>query len=338
MNVTHLPGGTLSREITATRERIVAVQREMVTERLADPAGTLGAGRGEGLSMRGEAARLDRIRETNGLSAAFVEAAAAQLAAMGHTSGRLAQTLVGAVSGGLDRDFTRASLLVARDEIAASLNATFGGAYLFAGVTSQTEPVADPAAASAAWEARFAARFGHGSDDPAAGNIAPADAAAFASQSVAWLSGSGWSLVSNASDRPVKARIAPGETLEMSVSANEGAAREAYAAAFVSERLFASGLEGDALRAVAETTLGTAAAAGAGLARLEGHLGLAAERIERASDRLSLAADHLRGVAAERERVDPFEAAQRFQANVTQLETAYALTGRLADLSLMRFL
>ena len=336
MNVSHLPP-TLLRGASVLRDRVVEAQQEATTGQLADPVATLGTGRGRTLSWLGEADRLDVVRESNALVTARLSATAAALSRLGQASGDLTSTLVGAIDGTLERDFVRDAAAATRETVTRTLNATFGGAHLFAGVTSQTPPI-DGTGAGPALEARFAARFGHASDDPAARLVSADDAGAFTGEALDWLTGPGWPLVSQASDRPVTARIAPGESIDASLSANETAAREAYAAAFLTERLFDTQLDDAALAAVAGELASTAASASSGTARLEGRLGLAQARIARADERLTADADGLRAAASQVLGVDAFEAAQRFNAAVTQLETAYALTGRLNELSLTRFL
>lgn len=337
MNATH-PSAGLAHHVTAIRTRIAAAQSEMVTGRLADPVSELGAGRGQAISWEGEADRLDRVRETNALTAGRLDATATALGRLRETGEGLVRTLVAATSGGLDRDFLAGAAAAARQDATGVLNMTFDGAHLFAGVTSDVAPIRDGAEAAAALEARFAAAFGHPSDDPSARAIAPDEAAAFARDAADWLAGPGWALVCDASDEPVTARIAPGERIDASVSANATPARQLFAAAFVAERLFGAELDDEGLAASGEALLGTAASSAAGLARAEGTSGLAQARVERADARLAEDADALRALARQTLGVDPFEAAQRLNADVVQLETAYTLTARLSELSLMRFL
>lgn len=338
MNVSHPTVGPLPRAVAATRERVETAQAEMVTGRLADPVGRLGAGRAHVLSWEAEAARLERIVETNVLASGRLNATQLALDAVRAESAALQTALVGAVSGALDRGLVHSTAVAARAGMTESLNGTFAGDHLFAGVTGDVVPIGPPTAVAAALEARFAAAFGHGSDDPTVRQIAPEDAAAFARDASDWLQGPGWSTVSQASDTPVAARIAPGERIAASVSANEAATRAAFSAAFVAQLLFGSELSDTALGASAGEMLTDAVAAEAGLARLQGSVGLRQARIERADERLSADAITLRALAAETLAVDPFDAAQRFNAGVVQLETAYALTARLNELSLMRFL
>ncbi|MEP4114571.1 MAG: flagellin, partial [Nitratireductor sp.] len=66
--------------------------------------------------------------------------------------------------------------------------------------------------------------------------------------------------------------------------------------------------------------------------------GFTEQRIENASERLSMQVDIFNGFLNDMQGVDPFEAATRVNALITQIETSYALTARIQQLSLTRLL
>ena len=71
---------------------------------------------------------------------------------------------------------------------------------------------------------------------------------------------------------------------------------------------------------------------------MQGQAGFYANRIEQTSERLTTLIDEFTKQADEIAAVDPYEAATRLNSLLTQIETSYTLTGRLQQLSLMRFI
>ena len=67
-------------------------------------------------------------------------------------------------------------------------------------------------------------------------------------------------------------------------------------------------------------------------------VGIASERVQNATDRASLQKDVFTSDLQELEAVDPYEVSARINELTLQLETSYALTGRLQRLSLLNFL
>jgi flagellin-like hook-associated protein FlgL len=70
----------------------------------------------------------------------------------------------------------------------------------------------------------------------------------------------------------------------------------------------------------------------------QAEVGLAQSRVQNASNRVSSQIDLLKTFISDLERVDPFEASIRVTELLTQIETSYALTARIQQLSLIRYL
>jgi flagellar hook-associated protein 3 FlgL len=93
-----------------------------------------------------------------------------------------------------------------------------------------------------------------------------------------------------------------------------------------------------AAKALVATAVRQVGEAIGGLAGLQAALGVSQERVAQASARLSIQIDVMTTVITGLEAVDPAEAATRVAMLTQQIETAYALTGRLHQLSLLDFL
>jgi flagellar hook-associated protein 3 FlgL len=74
------------------------------------------------------------------------------------------------------------------------------------------------------------------------------------------------------------------------------------------------------------------------LTTIQANLGTAQDQVARSSERLSLQIDILNTQINALESVDPYEAATRVNSLLTQIETSYALTGRIHALTLLNFL
>jgi flagellar hook-associated protein 3 FlgL len=71
---------------------------------------------------------------------------------------------------------------------------------------------------------------------------------------------------------------------------------------------------------------------------VQAKLGMVQGRVTKANERMSLQIDILSAHIGTLEGVDPYEASTRVTALTTQVETAYALTARLQQLSLLNYL
>jgi flagellar hook-associated protein 3 FlgL len=93
-----------------------------------------------------------------------------------------------------------------------------------------------------------------------------------------------------------------------------------------------------AYQAVVDTGTRIAGEAVQDLAKEQSRLGTAQERVANANDRMSIQIDILTNHIGSLEGVDPYEASTRVSALMTQVETAYAMTARIQNLSLLKYL
>ena len=151
--------------------------------------------------------------------------------------------------------------------------------------------------------------------------------------------GAGWNAnVSAASDDGIRSRIALNETAVTSVSANEQGFRKAIFAAALAAEFSESPLSAGAKTAVATRSVTLVGEAAGDFANLQGRLGFVSKQVDEASTRLNLQSEHLSGLADDMAAVDPYEASTRLTALLSQIETSYALTARIQNLSFLRFM
>jgi flagellar hook-associated protein 3 FlgL len=75
-----------------------------------------------------------------------------------------------------------------------------------------------------------------------------------------------------------------------------------------------------------------------GLTNVQADLGVAQERIAKANDRMSIQMDIMSTHIGALEGVDPAEASTRVATLLTQVETAYAMTARINQLTILNYL
>lgn len=342
---THTLSDAPRRSILDMQAQLVRAQKEAASGRLADVGLALGWRTAESITLRNDHARLSGIVDTNALVGARLDATQSALAGILETAQGFLDSLAVAHSGTTDPSLTRQQAATALDALTSSMNTTVNGEYLFAGINTDAMPLTgyftEPAPASQqAVGTAFTAMFGVGQTSPAVEDIQPADMQAFLGGSFAALfDGAGWTGDwSTASDQTIKSRISLHETIASGTTANHATFRKlAEGFAMVADL----GLD-DLNKETAQTVVDAAMkAVGEGIGRLtalQAGLGTAQQQVTRSSERMSLQLDILNIRSNALETVDPYETATRVNALVTQIETSYALTGRIQQLTLLNYL
>jgi len=252
--------------------------------------------------------------------------------------------MTAAISGAVEPSISKSSAQSLITTMTGVLNASLDGEYLFAGTNTDVRPVNDFFAtgspAQAAMETAFQTHFGFASTDPAAAAIDATQMSDFLNNVIEpQFMGSDWATNwSNASDETITARITLTETTSTSASANvDGVRQLAMAGAAVA--FFLGGSLGEsAQNAVLEFATSKAGQAVASLAEIQAHTGIAEQRISSASARLQMQIDIFKGKVSDLVEIDPYEASTRVSTLLSQIETAYTLTNRLRQLSLVNYL
>jgi flagellar hook-associated protein 3 FlgL len=318
-------------------------QQEVATGRVADPGLALGARTGQSVSLARDVERLNGLADSNGLVAARLKATQSALSQLAIHGEELRSTLAAGITGNASFTVARSQGQTALDSLNVVLNTTFNGQYLFAGINTDVQPINAFDAGSpsrAAFDQAFADHFGFPRSDPAVQTITGAQMDAFLAAAVEpQFLGAGWATNwSNATDEAITARIALNETTSTSVSANIGGARKlAMAAAIVAEFLQPP-LSAEAGHAVMERSAELVSEGIAEIAQTQSETGIVENRIKNANERLAMQIDLFERTVQDMEGVDPYEASTRVSALMTQIETSYALTARIQQLSLLRFL
>ena len=253
--------------------------------------------------------------------------------------------LLSAKTTGGDPTILAAAARDALKTLTASLNTTYAGRSLFAGQALDQQPLSDffavpQSAASAQIDASFTTAFGFSPSDPGVSSISASAMSTFYDgafdaqfQSLQWQQN--WS---NASDAPVRTRIADGETVDASVSANAAPFRalaKAYSAIAALGTTSLNAQSRDILLSKVSATLGQGLAS---LTQIQAALGNTQQRVTAATDNLKARSDNITAALGDLEGVDTYAASTRLTALQTQIETSYALTARMQNISLLKYL
>ncbi len=325
------------------QSELVNAQKEQNTGKVADAGLALGARTASSISFARDFERLNGIVDSNGLVSSRLSATQKALDQITAAAQDFLATLTSASSGDALSDVTQASGQATLEALTSLLNSSFNGEHLFAGINTDVRPLDDFTAAGstakAAFDAAFLAHFTFAQTDPAAAAITKPDMEAFLAAVEPQFTGPGWQANwSNATDQAIVSRIALNETAVTSVSANnDGVRKLAMAAATISDLLSSEvGVSGQQAAIARAVTLVGEAIADLGTLRAE--TGITEKRVTDASQRIKLQADLFERQILDLEGVDPYEASTRVADLLSHIETSYALTARIQQLSFLRFL
>jgi len=328
-----------------TQNELATASKELSSGRWADVGLALGARTGQTVALRQELARISTIIDTNGLVAARLDTTQAALANVQGTAEDFLGVLIAMRENPEAAEVIAPQAELNLKTLVGTLNANLNGQYLFAGIDTDVAPMADylgpPASpAKTALDAAFLGFFGFGQADPAVAAITPAQMQTFVDTQLAPLFadpqwGATWS---SASNENLSSRVSTNEVIATSANANEQPFRDLAMAYVLLTDLGVGGLQGNAYKTLIERATGLVGGAMQDLTTIQARLGVAQNRVSDASDRMAVQRDILTRQVTDLENVDPFEAATRVNALMSQVEVSYNLTARIREMSLLRYL
>ena len=331
--------------IARLQARLVEAQVEMQTGRHADVGLTLGAKTGISVALRQDRTQLQTIRDSNGLVATRLTASQEGLQNISDQAQALLAAVVRAKSTSLSDTTVIAEARAGLNSLNESLNASLDGQYLFAGINSDVRPVDtyfdDVAPASRqAVAAAFQAKFGFDQTSPNVSTISPSAMQDFLDNEFAALfADPTWSTTwSYASDGNVRSRISRSEIADVSTNANQQAFRDLTAALVMMSDLGYEGMTEETRGIVVDKATALVNGAIGAISGIQSSLGVTQERLSKSSDVLDIQINLITGSIDDLEAVDPNEVATRLSTLTTQMESAYAVTKQIYDLSIIDYL
>ena len=336
---------TLRNAVAKARDSLADATKESTTMRHADIGLTLGGSTGKTIGLRDQYNRLNGIIDTNGLVSSRLEVTQKALDGMRETAEQFLATLISVRDGDKGADVLKSEAKNNLQAMTAALNASTSGQFIFAGINTQARPVTDyfatPAAGNkAAVDAAFLGHFGFAQNAPGVANITQADMQTFLQTVLptefadpAW--GANWS---SALDQNMTSRISLSEVVEVSTNANTQTMRDLAMAYTMAYDLGPEKLNTNAFRAVVDASIDSINKAILGITATQAQLGATEERVKVSSERLAIQRDIMVKQIKAFENVDPYEANVRVTDLTTQLDTSYALTVRIQQLNILKYM
>lgn len=331
-----------SREMrTNLQFKIAQAQKEANTGRHSDVGLSIGYLTERTLSLRHDLDRLQTFKDTNAVASSRLELTQTQLDGMASSAQEFLTTLMAARSSPSSAGVAVADAKAKLKGFTAAMNTAVNGAYLFAGVNTDVKPLGDyfttPASgAQTAVSTAFAAAFPGDVEDISAADMTAFLDGAFASlfDNANWTAN--WS---QASDQNITSRISTNERIETGTNANEEPFRLLASVYTMVADLPVEQLGEGAYLALMDKAMELVGrASNTGLTDLRATLGTSQGRIKASNERIDVQKGLLNEHVVALEGVDPYEAQVKVNALLTQLETAYALTAKLQNLSLLKYI
>jgi len=349
MKTTYVSTFALTNATRETRvnlqQKLAEAQKESSTGRHADVGLSLGYLTQRTVSLRQDLERLNTFKDTNSVASSRLELSQTTLEGLGDAAQEFLQTLIAARSVRSSAGVAITDAKAKLTSFAASLNTAVNGAHIFAGVNTDVKPITEyfgdpPSAAQTAVADAFFAEFGVAQSDSGVDGITGAQMTTFLDGSFgALFDSANWQGTwSAASDQNITSRITTNERIATSTNANEAAFRNIAATYTMISDIGLEGLSDDAYLAVIDKAMEVVGQAIGDLTALRAGLGTSQERIAAANDRMDIQVSLVKEHITSLEGIDPYEATANVNALLTQIETAYALTARLQNLSLIKYI
>ncbi|PLW75521.1 flagellar hook-associated family protein [Cohaesibacter celericrescens] len=324
---------------------LAKLQTEVSSGRKYDVGLDLGIGTGEAISMRSEFENLNTIVDTNGLVKSRLDVTETGMLNVRDSAQTMLATLVSSIGSETGREVTIAEAKNNLEQLVATLNTSFSGTYLFAGINVGETPITDyyatGSANKTAVDTTFMAEFGMAQNNAGLNSVTAAQMQSYLDGAFAneFDSPGNWNANwSTATDQEMVNRISTSETIETSISANIDPMRKLAMAFTMVADLGGENMTQNTFDVVLNKAVSMLGEAIGELNSSIGQVGNAQARVARASDKLSLQTDLINERILALENVNTTEVSVLLSNAVTQLEVTYAVTSRMQGMSLLNYL
>lgn len=328
--------------VLRAQQEVSDSQLEMVTGRHADIGLALGSKTTRTVSLARDFARLGAMMENNAIVTHRLSTSQDVLAQMSDSATLMRDAIitVKGVEDAKQLDVAKREITGALQNFISLANASTGGEFLFSGINTDVQPMADYFAAGSAAKAAFDTAFNAmlAGRDPS--EITADEMDDFLTNVVEpMFMGGDWEANwSDASDTNMSSRINSSEVIESSTNANAEGFRTFAMAAVVGVELLGLNLSSTTRAKLDERLVQMAGDAIATVDAERAQMGISESRVAKANDALQAQKDLVQTYIGELEGVDPYETKVRLDTLLTQLEASYSLTARIQQLSLMNYL
>jgi flagellar hook-associated protein 3 FlgL len=332
--------------IQQTQAELLKRSQEQTTGIHYDLGLTLGATTSRSLNLQRELDRMSAMKGTNAVVTQRLSASQGALETMQKAAEKVRDTLV-TYKGNDSVD----AMKILKTEVNGALqiftsaaNTSFNGEFLFSGINTDVKPLAEynsvpPSAAKAAFDTALTGYMSANSLTDMS-EFTPAQMQDFISNTLEpMFTGPGWDANwSDASSQNMTSRISASEVIESSTNANTKSFRMFALASVISSELMDKNVNSQVRNTIGNAAFGYAEQAIAGLNGERSSLGISESRVKKATTSLEAQQKLLNTHILDINGIDQIETATRVNTLKTQLDTSYALTSRLQQMSLLNYL
>jgi flagellar hook-associated protein 3 FlgL len=336
----------------ATRQSVMSLQsqltidqNELASGKVNDLGLSLGNETGRTFDLTQQQSLLQTTLDINGQISTRLSAVQNAADAVQASAQNFLKTLISAQGGAISQSLVQSQAQGNLQDLISNLNTSVAGQYVFAGDNTGTAPIANyfanpPPASKQAVDAAFSAAFGTTQTGAGVQSITPAAMTSFLqNQFAALFLGTNWSTTwSSATNGPIENQIAPGETIDTSVSANQPAAQTLAMAYTMVADLGTANLNSQTFQAVISQATQLIGQATQQLTQTQANIGGTQASITNANSNMMVQMNILSSQVNQMEQVNPYDLSTQITQLQTQLETSYSLTARLQNLSLVTYL
>lgn len=330
--------------VAGLQTTLARVQKEISTGKVADAGLEIGTGFSELGKLRQTQAYQDALTGTNAIAATRLDTSQTALTTIGDTAQSFIDQLLAQQSASPNPAGLIASAKSGLSGLTEQLNSEVAGVHVFGGDNSGSVPLASfsapGSAASQAITTAFTTAFGFAPGDPQEANITPAQIQAFIDGPLAaQFSDSNWlANWSKASSQNPTARISEDQDIEVGANANEQPFRQLAQAYVLVSALGVDKLSPSALKVVTDSASNLANNGRFGVIGVVARLGTAQQQVTSANDQLAAQGQIITNRLNKLENADPYAAATTANTLATQLQASYAVTARIQQLSIVKYI
>ncbi|WP_208990781.1 flagellar hook-associated family protein [Pseudovibrio sp. Tun.PSC04-5.I4] len=331
----------MSNFLVEQRARLDKAAIENATGKHSDMGLALGAQTGTTTSFRSEYSQLESQLDTNKQLITRLDVTNTALTLITDSASSFRSDLITLRDNNGTLDTSSVLAFTELDKLVTGLNSNVGGVYVFGGIDTGSAPVSDfKSGPEAAIEAAFFAEFGHVIDDPLTASISVAAWETFLDGPfAAEFDDTNWAANwSGATDDTMTSTIDVGVTIPGSASSNEDAYRnlaQGLSMVAVFGKLPLTEEVGEAImdRAIEKLSVGVDQTIS-----ITAQNGAIKTNVERTNTNIEAKQNVLNLRVNDLENVDPNRAAIELSLAQTQLEATYAITAKIQNLNIMKYL
>jgi flagellar hook-associated protein 3 FlgL len=337
---------SFSKSLNSSNRRLqvalLDAQRQLTTGRYADVGLKIGGQISRNLTWRTEIADLTSTIERNSLVSSRAQVGQATLEAIKTQIGSLRDIAISGRSAQSGQSIAKAAGGNTLNSLLELMNTSFAGDFIFAGRSPDVTPLSSYEGLSAqiAFETAFQQEFGFPKNSPSAANISQTQMQQFLDgRFSALFDEPAWSTDwSNADNGNLYTRVDAGTTLDLDANVNEVPFRQVLKAAVALHEFGGTAIQQGVFQLVADKSAENLAEGFDQIAEIQARIGHGQNTLELATNRLSAKKSLLETAIGKTENVSQYDAAAQVNNLMTQLESSYAVTGRISRLSLLSFL